>query len=50
MKTIDYFPYLLYKDMIEGRAEPVIDFKEGIKFVHIYADFRVVITEIKRGI
>lgn len=43
------FPYLLYKDMIEGGIEPVIGFREGIKFVHIYADFGVVITEIKKG-
>jgi D-aspartate ligase len=40
------FPYLLYKDMIEEDVTPVMSFREGIKWIHIYTDLWVAMNEI----
>jgi len=43
------FPYLLYKDMNGEEVTPVMNFRENIKFVHIYTDLGVVIKEVLKG-
>ena len=43
------FPHMLYKDMTGDEIMSVLGFKENIKFVHIYTDFRVVIGEVLSG-
>jgi predicted ATP-grasp superfamily ATP-dependent carboligase len=40
------FPYLLYKDMIGEDVTPVMSFREGIKWIHIYTDLWVAMKEI----
>jgi D-aspartate ligase len=40
------FPYLLYKDMIGVDVTPVMSFREGIKWIHIYTDLWVAMKEI----
>jgi D-aspartate ligase len=40
------FPYLLYKDMIGEDVTPVMSFREGIKWIHIYTDLWVAMNEI----
>jgi len=43
------FPHMLYKDVTGDEIMPVLDFKENIKFVHVYTDFRVAIGEVLSG-
>ena len=43
------FPYLLYKDMNGEAVTPVTNFRENVKFIHIYTDLGVVIKEILKG-
>ncbi len=43
------FPYLLYKDMSGKEVTPVMSFRKGIKWLHIYTDLWVAIKEIVKG-
>ena len=43
------FPYLLYKDMNGEEVTPVTNFRENVKFVHIYTDLGVMIKEVLKG-
>ena len=42
-------PYILYKDMIGEKIEPVKSFRENVKWIHFYTDVWVALKEIIRG-
>jgi D-aspartate ligase len=40
------FPYLQYRDIMQGHVEPVLSFRENVKWVHFYTDFTISLNEI----
>jgi predicted ATP-grasp superfamily ATP-dependent carboligase len=43
------FPLLQYRDLVKGTIEPVLSFRENIKWVHFYTDFAISVNEIIHG-
>lgn len=40
------FPFLQYRDLMEGHVEPVLSFRKNIKWMHFYTDFAISVNEI----
>ena len=43
------FPFLQYTDIVDGHIEPVLTFRENVKWVHFYTDFAISLKEIFHG-
>lgn len=43
------FPFLQYRDIMQGHSDPVLSFRENVKWVHFYTDFAISMNEILHG-